>query len=234
MEYPLLFDLGNTHAKVLDTSTQEVFRFSKQDFRAFLEEHPKRMLYGYASGDKLVFRGLNNHIQYLSTLNKAPLKSSYESMATLGTDRWALCNAYFLEGNESFLLVTMGTCVTYNVVKNGVFLGGAISPGWDMRYAAMNMMTAGLPLEMYTPETELLGTSTKGSLNAGVDVAIVKEIEAMIDDYSSSFQLNHVLICGGHSGRLSNPLKNYIFAPVNYELHALRRLYEYYADNGTL
>lgn len=234
MEHPLLFDLGNTHAKLLDTTNQEFHRFSKEDFRAFLEEHPKRILFGYASGDKLIFKGLKNTIRFISTNDKTPLKFSYESMSTLGTDRWALCNGYFLEGHESFLLVTMGTCITYNVVKDGVFLGGAISPGWDMRYAAMNMMTAGLPHEMYSPETELLGTSTKGSLNAGVDVAIVKEIDAMIADYSSSFQLNQVLICGGHSGRLPNPLKNYIFAPVNYELQALGRLYEYYAENGTL
>lgn len=234
MEHPLLFDLGNTHAKVLDTSSQEIYRFSKENFRAFLEEHPERMLFGYASGSKSIFKGLKNRILYVSTFDRAPLQSRYESMETLGTDRWALCNAYFLEKEEDFLLVTMGTCVTYNVVKDGIFLGGAISPGWDMRYAAMNMMTAGLPLANYTSDTILLGTSTTSSLNAGVDVAIQKELEAMIEDYSSSFQLNHVLICGGHSGRLSNPLKNYIFAPVNYELHALRRLYEYYAENGTL
>ena len=218
----------------MDTSNQDLRRFSKDEFRAYLEEHPDRSLFGYASGDKLIFKGLKNTIRFISTADKAPLKSSYESMNTLGTDRWALCNAYFLEGQTSFLLVTMGTCVTYNVVKEGVFLGGAISPGWDMRYTAMNMMTAGLPLEIYTSESSLLGTSTMGSLNAGVDVAIVKEIEAMIADFSSSFQLNNVLICGGHSGRLPNPLKNYIFAPVNYELHALGRLYEYYAENGTL
>ena len=234
MGCPLLFDVGNTEVKVLDTSNQDLRRFSKDEFRAYLEEHPDRSLFGYASGDKLIFKGLKNTIRFISTADKAPLKSSYESMNTLGTDRWALCNAYFLEGQTSFLLVTMGTCVTYNVVKEGVFLGGAISPGWDMRYAAMNMMTAGLPLEIYTSESSLLGTSTMGSLNAGVDVAIVKEIEAMIADFSSSFQLNNVLICGGHSGRLPNPLKNYIFAPVNYELHALGRLYEYYAENGTL
>ncbi len=234
MGCPLLFDVGNTEVKVLDTSNQDLRRFSKDEFRAYLEEHPDRSLFGYASGDKLIFKGLKNTIRFISTADKAPLKSSYESMNTLGTDRWALCNAYFLEGQTSFLLVTMGTCVTYNVVKEGVFLGGAISPGWDMRYTAMNMMTAGLPLEIYTSESSLLGTSTMGSLNAGVDVAIVKEIEAMIADFSSSFQLNNVLICGGHSGRLPNPLKNYIFAPVNYELHALGRLYEYYAENGTL
>jgi|SaaInl1SG_22_DNA_1037389.scaffolds.fasta_scaffold02811_8 type III pantothenate kinase len=234
MAHPLLFDVGNTEVKVLDTSNQESFRFNREEFRAFLEERPERMLFGYASGDKLIFEGLKNVIRFVSTLDKAPLKSSYASMDTLGTDRWALCNAYFLEGVESFLLVTMGTCITYNVVKNGEFLGGAISPGWDMRYAAMNMLTAGLPMSKYSPEAGLLGTSTMGSLSAGVDVAIQKELEAMIADYSSSFQLNHVLICGGHSGRLSNPLKNYIFAPVNYELHALGRLYEYYAENGTL
>lgn len=234
MEHPLLFDLGNTHAKVLDTSSQEIYRFSKEDFRTFLEKHPERILFGYASGDKSTFMGLKNHIRYVSTIDKAPLESRYESMETLGMDRWALCNAHFLERHDDFLLVTMGTCITYNVVKDGVFLGGAISPGWDMRYAAMNKMTAGLPLTNYNAKTNLLGRSTAGSLNAGVDVAIQKEMEAMIADYSSSFQLNHVLICGGHSERLSNPLKNYIFAPVNYELHALGRLYEYYAENGTL
>lgn len=234
MEHPILFDIGNTEAKILDTSTQEVRRFAKKAFRGFLESVPDRLLFGYASGDVSLLQGLPNEIRMVSTSDEAPLNSEYESMDTLGTDRWALCNSYFLEGNESFLLITMGTCITYNVVKNGVFLGGAISPGWDLRFLAMNTMTASLPLALFNQDSSLLGQSTLGSLNAGVDVAIRFEIEGMIENYTRNFQLNRVLICGGHSGRLSNPLKNYIFAPVNYELHALRRLYEYYADLGTL
>ena len=73
-----------------------------------------------------------------------------------GMDRWALCNAHFLEGYQSFLLVTMGTCITYNVVCDGVFLGGAISPGWEMRYEAMNKMTAALPRVQFSETSGLL------------------------------------------------------------------------------
>ena len=76
MAHPLLFDVGNTEVKVLDTSNQESFRFNREEFRAFLEERPERMLFGYASGDKLIFEGLKNVIRFVSTLDKAPLKSS--------------------------------------------------------------------------------------------------------------------------------------------------------------
>ena len=68
----------------------------------------------------------------------------------------------------------------------------------------------------------------------GVDVAIQLEIAAMTETYSNRFGLKKVFICGGHSNRLSNHAKNYIFAPVNYELHALRRLHDYFFKNGTL
>ena len=95
-------------------------------------------------------------------------------------------------------------------------------------------MTANLPRGVYKKKSELLGTSTNGSLNAGVDFAIQMELAAMIAAYSNEFGLKKVIICGGHSNRLSNHLKNYIFAPVNYELHALRRLHDYFVENGTL
>ena len=233
MNLPIIFDFGNSFAKVLDSKSKEVFRFTQNEFRSYLESCSGRPLFGCVSGDASVFDGLSNSIHVVSTSDKAPLVSQYGSMDSLGTDRWALCNAYFLSGQKSFLLVTMGTCITYNVVKEGIFLGGAISPGWDLRYWAMHQKTSSLPLAEYSENTPLLGSSTIGSLKAGVDVALQKELDAMIKDYSESFQLNNVLICGGASERLSKPLKNYIFAPVNYELQALWRLYEYYADHGT-
>ena len=231
---PILFDLGNTTAKVLDTSTNEIFRFSNDDFEGFLQEHRDRQFFGYASGSTALPLGQNPSVRLLNSNDFWPLSSNYKSMSTLGMDRWALCNAHFLEGHQSFLLVTMGTCITYNVVREGVFLGGAISPGWEMRYEAMNKMTAALPRVQFSETSALLGSDTEGSLHAGVDIALLKEMEGMITDYTSTFKLNQVLICGGHSERLPKPLKNYIFAPVNYELHAIRRLYDYYAENGTL
>jgi type III pantothenate kinase len=231
---PILFDLGNTTVKAWDTATNEFFRLTSGEFIEFLRSRPNQKIFGFATGNDAVLSELKNPIRLLSPTDSMPLKSNYQDMATLGLDRWGLCNSYFLEGNDSFLLLTMGTCITYNVVKGGVFLGGAISPGWEMRFESMHSMTANLPRAKHTIDSELLGTTTMGSLSSGVDVAIQMEIAAMIDAYSTKFDLKKVFICGGHSNRLSNHAKNYIFAPVNYELHALRRLHDYLFKNGTL
>ena len=56
---PILFDLGNTTAKVLDTSTYEIFRFSNDDFESFFQEHRERQFFGYASGSTTLTLGQN-------------------------------------------------------------------------------------------------------------------------------------------------------------------------------
>ena len=81
------------------------------------------MIFGYTTGNDAVLSGLKNSIRLLSSEDSMPLKSNYQDMLTLGMDRWGLCNSYFLEGNDSFLLLTMGTCITYNIVKRGRFFG---------------------------------------------------------------------------------------------------------------
>jgi type III pantothenate kinase len=231
---PILFDLGNTTVKAWDTATNNFCRLTSEEFIDFLTKRPDQLLFGYATGNDSILTGLKNPIRLLAADDAMPLKSHYQDMSTLGLDRWVLCNSHFLEGNDSFLLVTMGTCITYNIVKEGVFLGGAISPGWEMRFESMHKMTANLPKAEYIKDSELLGSTTMGSLRSGVDVAIQKEIAAMIEEYINRFLLKKVFICGGHSNRLSNHAKNYIFAPVNYELHALRRIHDYFFKNGTL
>ncbi|MGB1736238.1 MAG: type III pantothenate kinase, partial [Schleiferiaceae bacterium] len=122
--------------------------------------------------------------------------------------------------------------VTYNIVKNGAFKGGAISPGLQMRFRAMNDYTSALPLVEGNPEAPILGTSTEGSLQAGVNVALAKEVEGMSAQLCHEFDLGTVVICGGDRNALRNHLKKHIFAPSNYELHALKRIHEYFKNQG--
>lgn len=233
-----VIDVGNTQvklAKVNDDSS--VLRIDLADVSSTLSRledlNPGKSLrfFGMASGQLASSILASYDFTWITHSDDLPLHSAYTTMSTLGMDRWALCNAYALEGHNSFLLLTVGTCITYNVVVDKSFKGGAISPGWGMRYEAMNSLTASLPKSQYNVKTGLLGTDTNTSLQAGVDIAIVKEIQAMIEDYQSTFDLQQVIICGGDSRRLSKHLKKHIFAPANYELHALKRLHEYYVKN---
>ena len=232
MNAPIVFDLGNSLVKVYDTEDASYRKMKLEAFITFIEERPKRTFFGLASGDVSGLERFDKQVHLIRHNSFKALATAYDSMETLGMDRWALCTDQFLEGNSTFLLVSLGTCITYNVVVNGTFLGGAISPGWLLRYEAMNSYTASLPKATYDPHSNLLGQDTMTSLRSGVDIGIQKEIHGMIDGYKEEFGIDRIFICGGDAQRLSNPLKNYIFAPVNYELHAIHRLYRYYVDQA--
>jgi len=169
-------------------------------------------------------------VKRITTASNWPLEMHYETPQTLGLDRLLLANATWLEFKRDLLVVTMGTCITYNIVKNGAFKGGAISPGLQMRFHALNEYTSALPLVEGDSEAPILGKSTSGSIQAGVNVAIAKEVGGMIAQFCREFDLQMAVICGGDRNALRNHLKKHIFAPSNYELHALKRIHEYFKN----
>ena len=188
---------------------------------------------GIQSGPHLPWLESTLPIHWVTAADPLPLKVAYETPETLGPDRLLLASAAYLEYQTDLLVVTMGTCITYNVVVGGAFLGGAISPGWDMRYRAMNEFTAALPRERQQDGTALLGIDTSGSLRAGVDIALPLVVQGMVEAYRQKFDLQSVLFCGGDAEALAKHVKKYIFAPLNYELYALQRLDEYFQHQAT-
>ncbi|MCH1533591.1 MAG: type III pantothenate kinase [Schleiferiaceae bacterium] len=171
-------------------------------------------------------------IQWITIDSPWPFKISYVTPETLGLDRLLFSAAQWLEHRQDFITVVAGTCITYNIVKNEAFIGGAISPGWAMRYKAMHAFTAALPDLSKSSVTPVVGASTEESMRSGVDVALPLEIDAMIRAIQVETGINRVFICGGDAKALSNHLKSYIFAPSNYELYALQRIDEYFQSQS--
>ena len=70
--------------------------------------------------------------------SKVPFKNSYATPQTLGVDRIALATAaFYYNPNRNTLVIDAGTCVTYDMINDyDEYLGGAISPGVQMRYNA--------------------------------------------------------------------------------------------------
>ena len=108
-----------------------------------------------------------------------PLKTGVRERQTLGLDRVANATAVLhggvpnLDPQGSWMIVDAGTCVTVDVVHQGVHLGGTISPGIGMRLRSMSEGTARLPhpnLDTTTPslnQPAALGTRTEEALLAG-------------------------------------------------------------------
>lgn len=146
-----------------------------------------------------------------------PIKNSYATPQTLGTDRIAgAIGAWALSGKQDILLMDAGTCINYECIINHTYLGGAIAPGLRMRLKAMHEFTGKLPL-LDLPETEisLIGNSTANCMLTGAVLGMVKEMEGMAAEYILKYPQITTVLAGGDAAYLGKYLKNSIFAPHN-------------------
>ncbi|WP_316928119.1 type III pantothenate kinase [Gillisia marina] len=155
--------------------------------------------------------------------------NSYATPKTLGNDRIALVSAASkLYPNQNVLVIDAGTCITFDI-KNieNEYLGGAISPGLQMRYQAMNTFTENLPLLEPEEAVDLIGNTTIKSIQSGVIFGITAEIDGVISMYNSQFKDLTIILTGGDSVFLCKRLKNSIFANSNFLLEGLNYILEF-------
>ncbi|HWY97456.1 MAG TPA: type III pantothenate kinase [Bacteroidia bacterium] len=136
----------------------------------------------------------------LNEKTPVPIKNDYRDKATLGKDRLASAvAANNIYPGKNVLAINAGTCITCDFVdKNGVYKGGSISPGLEMRFKAMHTFTGRLPL--LKPDTKfkgLVGKTTKESMLAGAQQGMLKEIEGIIAAYTSKYPNLQIIMSGG-------------------------------------
>lgn len=169
------------------------------------------------------------HFFVLTTQSKLPFKNAYKSPLTLGVDRLAVVvAAHFLYPNKNCLIIDAGSCITYELLTNsGVYLGGGIAPGVQMRYNSMNTQTAALPLLSRPDEINSYGSSTESCMHSGVVLGVCYEIEGWIGSVEAELQNLTVILTGGDAKYLSKQLKNTIFAQPNLALIGINQLLQY-------
>ena len=159
----------------------------------------------------------------LSSKTNLPFTNLYETPKTLGVDRIALvCASVNQFPGKNVLIIDAGTCITYDfLTSNQEYLGGAISPGLRMRYAALNNLTANLPLlDTEMPES-IIGNSTKSSIHSGVVYGVINEIDGNIATYKEKYLDLTIILTGGDANFLSKQLKSSIFVNSNFLLEGL-------------
>lgn len=127
-----------------------------------------------------------------------PFVIDYDTPETLGRDRIAaMAGAIATFGTGNYLVVDVGTCVTYDVLADGHFVGGNIAPGLQMRLDAMNRFTSGLPkIDLSVPAGEL-GQSTAQALVCGAFWGVICEIQEMVERCSKRYGELQCVITGG-------------------------------------
>jgi type III pantothenate kinase len=237
----LILDSGNTLTKLYIFNKDRIV--ASQSFESIdlhlldkiFKEYPiTASIYshvGNANNDVQVY--LKSHSTYIAfnQQTSVPIKNNYLTPETLGLDRLAaVCGAAKIFPNTAVLCIDMGTCVTYDFIKqDGTYMGGAISPGLTMRYKAMHTFTAQLPLieTSKLQKQKLIGASTQESMQSGAFNGYIFEILGFIEAYQKNYENLQCLICGGDAALLDTQLKNSIFVRADLVAEGLNTILNY-------
>jgi type III pantothenate kinase len=241
----LAIDVGNTRIKaaVFEGATVlETFVFLKTELEKNIENILKKqekvshlVVSSVSDVEKQAFSAFENlvKIHFVSHKDSFPFVNCYATPQTLGIDRMVNAAGATLQfPNQNRLVIDAGTCVTYDFIdESNNYLGGAISPGLQLRYAALHNFTAKLPLlELENPEY-FIGESTPESIHSGVVNGLVYEIDGFIAEYKALYPKFIIILTGGDTVFLAKRLKNTIFANSNFLLESLNQLFQYKIKN---
>ena len=237
----LIVDIGNTYIKlaVFEGDTLNFKKIIKSEFfldevNQLLKKNPfiKKAIVssvGKSKKDDISYLKKKLHVLELNSNTPLPFINKYDTPNSLGIDRLALvCASVFQFPNNNVLILDAGTCITYDFVTDkNEYLGGAISPGIQLRYKSLHTFTANLPLLQTEVPENIIGNSTSNSIHSGVVYGVLNEIDGVIDTYKQKYSDLTVILTGGDANFLSKQLKSSIFANSNFLLEGLNTILQF-------
>jgi type III pantothenate kinase len=235
----LVVDIGNTLTKKALFSNNEVTEYEKSSDipdANWFENLMKNTNFdqGIVSSTRILDESLVKYlhakkIRMLSSETPLPITLDYKTPETLGLDRIAnAVGAHSIFPKNDCLVIDLGTCITYDFIsKEGIYKGGAISPGLKMRYKAMNSFTDKLPLIEKPQFIDAFGRSTTESLNMGAFNGMAHEINGFIRFYMHKTNRLKIILTGGDTSLFEQHIENAIFAAPNLVLEGLNQVLLY-------
>lgn len=214
----LLIDIGNTSAK-LAVGEAEILHFERlpepwaDAFARLAKQFPiDSVRIATVAGDdpalKEALAAWGLPVLWLTAQTPCPVKPVPNVPPTLGADRWAAdIGALAQDPDHTLLIIDAGTCLTYDVIsRDGTILGGAISPGVQLRLNAMHEHTALLPQITAEREAVVLGTDTRTAMLSAAVNGTRFEIEGYIRHLLKAYPDLHVFITGGNQLHLADDI----------------------------
>lgn len=237
-EITLCFDFGNSRKKLAVFSNKKIiaerilYTDTSGEIETLLQEFKpqKSILSSVINHNPGIEETLKEktHFHKLSVATKLNFTAPVGKPETIGADRLAIAAAavHFFPKNN--LVIGLGSCITYNFIsQQHEFLGGAISPGMQMRFKAMHEFTAMLPLVEEDWNFPLIGYDTRTNLQSGVLHGMASELDGIIDRYRDKYRNFNVVLTGGNTAHFASRLKNKIFADPNFLFKGLYALSQY-------
>lgn len=134
------------------------------------------------------------------------LKIAYKHPHEIGADRIVNALAGFRLFGGPLIIVDFGTATTFDVIaKDGVYLGGAISPGVEISAESLFAAAAKLTrVELAAPK-KVVGTVTATSMQSGIVFGAAAMVDGMVERIKKETGLQFKVIATGGLAELIAP-----------------------------
>lgn len=236
----LILDFGNTFLKVFVFEGQSLIVETRakgthwettiKQIRTRYPEIMSVMISDVRGMEAVHERPALHNLKYFYCNNslKLPFQNNYKAPQQLGADRIGLvAAACLLYPKQDVLIVDLGTCITYDFKDHREhYYGGAISPGFEMRYRSLHEQTGKLPHLQPQEPFDAIGATTEDSIHIGVYTGIFAEIQWQIEQFKNKSDKLTVIFSGGDAQRLSKRFNFGIFAHSEFLAIGLNYLLE--------
>lgn len=236
----LIIDIGNTATKIAFFKEKELVQskaiegFPEMEVLKLINDHQyHKVIISSVKHFSSEFSAAlpKGKVLLLSSETKLPIAINYATPNTLGVDRIAAAvAAASLFPKQNVVCFDLGSCITSELMSaDGVYHGGSISPGMNLRFKAMNTFTDKLPLvNAGDKKVSLPGDSTASCMQVGVVLGITNEIKGMIEVYASKYPSLKVIFTGGDAAYFESLLNMNIFVQPNLVLMGLNEILNYH------
>lgn len=211
----LIVDEGNSLCKLalmdngVIVAQMSSYDLASQTVTEFLcNRHIDKIISSSTRSDKVTLPVCLNGIRHvrLTSSTPLPIHIDYDTPQTLGRDRIAgAVGASIVYPSSNVLIIDIGTAITIDFLdEDGVFQGGTISLGPEMRAKALHQFTGKLPLVDVPGSGQLQGKTTQDAIQYGIYQGINFEIEGYIRSYTEKYGNLKIIATGGYSYILSN------------------------------
>jgi len=253
----LCFDIGNTKTacalyndnvlcKIFDYPTHKTIAIEKiEEIKELAvqidQEYPQKTskIEGMAYSS-VVMQKNKEYIDFAEKLNipkvvkidqncklKVPMHYNLEQ---IGADRIANIEEANAKYGQNVVVADIGTALTLDVIKKGIFTGGLILPGLNSAFKSLNKDTDAIKNVKFedVPE-QLIGNNTADCIKSGIYFGWVSMIEGLFEKIKASYNQDFTLVL---TGGFSQVLSPHILMPhVVDRMLTLDGVYRVYLNN---
>ncbi len=168
----------------------------------------------------------------VSSKHNCHLTFDYYKPKTLGADRIANVVGGLARYRRDLIIIDFGTATTLDIVlKNGRYLGGIITPGFDIITEALARRTALLKKVSLRKPSYIIGKSTEECIQSGIFNGTAAMINGLIQKIKKKYKKNFLCIATGGWGKTMTPqIQHITYYDPHLCLYGTLKIYYYNAS----